>query len=38
MPGSEAAMTLMMASTFYGTNVEEVAADNYIDCVFQKIV
>jgi hypothetical protein len=38
MPGSEAAMNLMMVSTSYSTNVEEVAADNYIDCVFQKFL
>jgi hypothetical protein len=38
MPGPEAAMTLMMVSMHYGTNVEEVASDNYIDSVFQKFL
>jgi hypothetical protein len=38
MPGPEAAMTLLMVSMHYGTNVEEVASDNYIDSVFQKFL
>lgn len=38
MPGPEAAMTLMMVPMHYGTNVEEVASDNYIVSVLQKFL